>query len=232
MPETDNESHDSERIFKHRNKEYFVGDVVVVPLVMGNPADGNVIIGREDTGRVVLIDKSNTLDIKPFDTVEATITHIAENFSIIYPQKILERVGTPEMAMMVRQSAVDAEPEPEPELEPEPPYRPESYLESMTLFDLEPYAELVNFFARALTDMDHQTMLTWDEMELTVEQAMTLEAHRGKTVLIVICDNAGQIICTPFTEKLLDVSINIPHNLNEALQYYDKRILMVILYTV
>jgi hypothetical protein len=170
------------------------------------------------------------LDIKPFDTVKATITHIAENFSIIYPQEIVERVGTPEMAMMVKQSAVDAEPE--PESEPEPPYRPESYLESMTLFDLEPYAELVNFFCRALTDMDHPTMLTWDEMELTAEQVRTLEANWGKNVLVVICDNNGRIICTPFTEKLLDVSINIPHNLNEALQYYDKRILMVILYTV
>lgn len=230
MPKTDNESFDSERIFKHRNKEYFVGDEVVIPLVMGNPTDGNSIIGREDSGRVVLIDKSCTLDIKAFDTVKARITHIAENFSIVYPHTIVERVGTPEMAMMVRESAVDAEPESEPE--PEPPYRPESYLESYTLFELEPYAELVNFFCRALTDIDHQTMLTWDEMELTDEQARVLEANRGKTVLVAISDNTGRFVCTPFTEKLLDMSINIPHNLNEALQYYDKRILMVILYTL
>lgn len=230
MPELENESFDSERIFKYRNKEYFVGDEIVIPLVTGSSADANSIIGREDTGRVVLIDKSCTLDLKAFDTVKARITHIAENFSIIYPQEVVERAGTPEMAMMVRKSAVDAEPESEPE--PEPPYRPESYLEAYTLFELEPYAELMNFFCRALTDMDHQTMLTWDEMEVTVEQARILEANRDKTVLVAISDNTGRFVCTPFTEKLLDESINIPHNLNEALQYYDKRILMVILYTV
>ena len=223
-----NESFDTERIFKYRNKEYFVGDEVTITLVLGNPIDGNSIIGREDSGKVVLIDKSCTLDVKPFDVVKAAITHIAENYSIIYPKEITERAGTPEMAEMVRAGAVDEEPEPEIEV----PYRPDSYLESNTFFELEPYAELVNFFARALTDMDHQTMLTWDGMELTVEQARILEANRGKTLLVAISDNAGRFVCTPFTEKLLDVSINIPHQLNEALQYYDKRILMVVLYTL